>query len=79
LLQLGNVEVTGGLPSIADGRASYDIQVTNAPFASSSLIGKFITVLATDSDGVGRKNSSELSACFVYVESDELFKNGFEQ
>ncbi len=47
----------------------------NIPFSSSvDLVGRVITVTATDSVG----NTSELSAPVVYTQNDALFANGFE-
>ncbi len=65
---LYGVVVNGGILGV--GATNFSI-----PFTSSvDMVGRVITVTATDSLG----NTSELSAPVVYTLSDTLFANGFE-
>ena len=50
------------------------IPVTNQLLFNDLLIGAGITALAIDEEG----NTSEISACKLYRQGDNLFKNGFE-
>lgn len=65
----------GNATSSQNGSAPYQI-VLRAPSGVASLDGRFITVKATDSEGLG--NSSELSGCRAYQFSDLIFADGFD-
>jgi parallel beta-helix repeat protein len=70
------IDITNGIPGFADGSATFGANVTRQ--GGASLIGQFITVMASDINGGGYGNTSELSGCTTFALGSDVFANGFE-
>lgn len=72
----GSVQIADAAPGdSAFGVFSMNLTAMNG---AGSLVGQFITVLATEFTANGLANTSEASVCVPYTQSEDLFSDGFE-